>query len=120
MKSETLARDAVEGAIVGAVSVGIDSTEAASAAVEGAVEAVLEAGGDLRDVAKATVGGVVSGMAATGGDVVAATRDAAYTGGHPMTPPRNVALPKWQAWPKGQSTPQSRRLIGLILKSTKW
>ena len=71
-------RQAVEGAIVGATSVGIDTAEAATAAVEGAVEAVVEAGGDLQDVAKATVGGVVSGVATAGGDVAAATRDATY------------------------------------------
>ena len=71
-------RGAVEGAIVGAVAVGMDSQRAAASAAAGALEAMTEAGVETADAIRATVSGVVSGAAAADGEVVAATEAATY------------------------------------------
>lgn len=66
----------VAGAIVGAESAGLDTSEAVVAAVAGAVEGITEDGGDLEQTARVAVMGVVSGVAEAGGDVADAAQGA--------------------------------------------
>ena len=91
-------QSAVEGAIVGAAAIGIESEKAVAPAVEGAVDAMLDAGEDLTDIARATVSGVATGIAAAGGDMAGAIRDSA---GQLVTRRRKTTAPrkKLRQWP---------------------